>query len=207
MIHKFLFFFIIFSVLISCQSSRQTRSDYSEEFKTNIINNQGVLEATSLQGRYEYYIDEIGKSYSLPNGVPITLTFASYLDLVNISLEFYYEEGSDNIVLTVVPKDEPVVLKKKCDKFVRTNLFDLKQLPPIILLNNLSPEQIVITPLCDAVGVVFGYEFRYGTVESGCKAEAKEGLASFRKCKENVNVQKRRKTDLNDPRYYLGLPR
>ncbi|MBU3679745.1 MAG: hypothetical protein FGM32_09095 [Candidatus Kapabacteria bacterium] len=91
-------------------------------------------------------------------------------------------DGGNELVLRVAKKSNVKVrLSSKCQVYTIGNT---DVLPPIEIAKGLDPQQVIITPLCDGVNSVIGYEIRYGAVDAGCRNAAKKGLERYRLCDE-----------------------
>lgn len=112
-------------------------------------------------------------------GDPIALVFEG-VNQDSHAIETSLDDESGMVTMRVLSKrDGTVNITKKCQTFVYSSLTDL---PKITVASGLDPEQIIVTPLCDKYGDLYGYELRYGSVERGCNHNARRGLLQFSKC-------------------------
>jgi hypothetical protein len=99
------------------------------------------------------------------------------------AIESVIDDELGTIVLRVVSTRNNIVrLERKCQTIERVGAGPI---PSIDLAPGLQPEQIVITPLCDKPSLIIGYSIRYGSVERGCKSEARAALRGFARCSES----------------------
>lgn len=106
-------------------------------------------------------------------------------------------DGGNELVLRVAKKSNVKVrLSTKCQVYTIGNT---DVLPPIEIAKGLDPQQVIITPLCDGVDSVIGYEIRYGSAEAGCRNAAKKGLERYRLCDERRTVR------VSGPCKYFGV--
>ena len=61
--------------------------------------------------------------------------------------------------------------------------------PKIEVADGLSPEQVVVTPMCDEKNRLAGYSIRYGSEERGCQIQAQAALKSFHRCDEKITPE------------------
>ncbi|MGB9912695.1 MAG: hypothetical protein ACPLRO_04945 [Candidatus Kapaibacteriota bacterium] len=147
--------------------------------------------------------NEIGQSYTLRPGELVEFVFD--FDLAQASFDVTTDLQTKEITLTLVQKDtSKVYLTSQCQTVKR---FQTGTLPIVEVASNLDPQQIVITPMFNLNCEVVGYEFRYGSEESGCKAAAKETLQRFVECTKKGSSkkisQRKEKNCINE---LLGLP-
>lgn len=89
-------------------------------------------------------------------------------------------EDPNTVRLEVVGIDDGVViLKEKCQV---VNIYGVGEVPRVRLPDNISTEQLIITPIVNDDCEIYGYQVRYGSEERGCKSVAKEVLKRFQKC-------------------------
>ncbi len=101
--------------------------------------------------------------------------------------------------LKVVDKIESKVkLSKMCQTVERMNI---DYIPEIEIAPELSPQQVVISPIVDNNCEVIGYQIRYGTIERGCRKNprAAEIFDKFNRCypKGSKTTKPRKKSKSN----------
>jgi len=120
-----------------------------------------------------------GSSTTFRLGDPVALVLEG-VNQDSHAIETSLDDESGMVTMRVLSKrDGTVYVTKKCQTFVYSSLTDL---PKITVASGLDPEQIIVTPLCDRYGDLYGYELRYGSVERGCNQNARRGLLQFSKC-------------------------
>jgi hypothetical protein len=102
--------------------------------------------------------------------------------------------SNDEIIMRVERKSTRVKFTTKCQVYTIGNT---DVLPPIEVEQGLDIQQIIITPLCDGVNSIIGYEIRYGSTEAGCRGQARQGQEKYRRCRE-----KKRGGPSNPCRYF-----
>jgi len=92
-----------------------------------------------------------------------------------------YNSNSNKITIGLYDRfwDKKITLKSKCDVVEIRGLYDI---PEINLDPDLSPEQIIITPLFDNDCLRYGFQIRYGSTERGCGSVAIAVLKRFQRC-------------------------
>lgn len=148
--------------------------------------------------------DKIGQSYTLYPDETIEL-ITDGVDYNNAAFDIITDVSTKNITLKLIDKDNAkVILTKKCETVER---FGIDFVPKIEVAEGLDPEQIVVTPLFDNNCIRTGYEIRYGSIESGCKKEAKNILKRFNDCTgKNQSKQKTKIKDDCKLLRKLGIP-
>jgi hypothetical protein len=107
------------------------------------------------------------------------------------------DPGRNEVVMRVARKKTAEIrFTSKCQVFTIGNT---DVLPPIEIADGLQPQQVVVTPLCDGVNSVIGYEIRYGSTEAGCRSAARNGMKKFKLCSE------RRRVPISNPCRYFGV--
>lgn len=150
--------------------------------KVYIQNDNGNLKAVAGGNQTkEVTFTSFGQEYIFKKGETIAFN-TSGIDFAIATFEYESIENSDNIIMRLVDKDrDKVKLEKKCQTIVRTG-DDI--IPKIELAENLSPEQVIVTPLFDDNCNKIGYEIRYGSTDSGCRNIALKNLKRFQDCKK-----------------------
>ncbi|MCX7909903.1 MAG: hypothetical protein N2560_10380 [Ignavibacteria bacterium] len=201
-----LLFQLLFYILTSC---RTTYSEQEETTSSIVKNNNGNLVLNTAEPGYptkKFVFYEAGQTCTLRNGERIELVFEN-IDFNMYTFEIETDLATQELTLKLVNIEETrVFLSSKCQTIKR---MVVGKLPKIELASNLNPEQIVITPLFDDTCNVIGYEFRYGSEESGCKAFAKQTLQKFNDCtkkRTNKTSSSTQKKKVPCPNELLGLP-
>lgn len=111
------------------------------------------------------------------------------LDSLNpaaVTIESRIDEATKTVTLRVVDKSKDVVLlTHKCQVVDRVG-GGATSFPKIEVADGLSPEQVVVTPMCDDKNRLAGYSIRYGSEERGCQIQAQAALKSFHRCDEKI---------------------
>ncbi|MCX6139249.1 MAG: hypothetical protein NTX15_00180 [Candidatus Kapabacteria bacterium] len=114
------------------------------------------------------------------------------LDSLNpaaVTIESRIDETTKTVTLRVVDKTKDVVLlTHKCQTVGRVG-GGATSFPRVELADGLSPEQVVVTPMCDEKNRLAGYSIRYGSEERGCQIQAQAGLRSFHRCNEKITPE------------------
>ncbi len=110
---------------------------------------------------------------------PVELCFGD-LDSETETIQTTIDQATKVVQMRVVSRaNNTVKFVTKCQTVIYSTLAEI---PKIEVTNGLSPQQIVITPLCDESGMIYAYELRYGSEEQGCRKQAGPGLEAFKRC-------------------------
>jgi hypothetical protein len=132
-----------------------------------------------------------GDNVEISEGRPVDICFGG-LDPKKCVVETMYDPSRKTLLLSVKSRNSYVLrFKEKCQTYRVGNLTNM---PSIEIAEDLSAEQIVITPLCDGSGNRTGYEVRYGTTVAGCYDQARNGLRAFALCNSSSRVAGTRAT-------------
>jgi hypothetical protein len=176
-------------MLIGCsQVKKMVRKDPTPALDdiVRLRNNNGDLSTTAVAG-YEPTM----KLWSEGDEARIVNGSATNIDLSGFdnSRELIITEvnpGRNEVVIKVARKKNAAIrFTSKCQVFTIGNT---DKLPPIEITDGLQPQQVIVTPLCDGVNSVIGYEIRYGSTESGCSNAARNGIKKFNRCSERTPI-------------------
>jgi len=188
-------------ILSSCSTYRPNDKVilYDTVFVT--VNEEGNLEEITPGGtkrpNREITLSNPGDEFTFKKGETFKL-IAEGIDFGNNTIRIIKSEGSDLIKLQVVEfRDSEIKLTKKCQTVTWR---DPNFIPEINLKDVNEQQQIVITPTFNNKCEKTGYQIRYGSVERGCRAEAKVVLDRFNKCVGQIKQPKPRlkPVDLGD---------
>lgn len=149
-------------------------------------------------------LSRIGDKVSIGDNDEVRLSFQGF-DPKKCVLVTEYDPVLQQTTIIVVDRSSFIVtFKEKC-QVIRVG--NVSTLPRVVIANSLDAEQIVITPLCDGQKTIVGYEYRYGSQESGCRSQAKAGIAEWQRCK-GAQPPKQRLVKVSDKEastIYFGL--
>jgi len=141
---------------------------------------------------------KVGDVVEVRYGESILLVLDS-LNPAEMTIESVIDEDTKSVTLRVVDKAKDiVVLTHKCQTIDRVG-GGAADFPRIQLASGLSPEQVVITPMCDEANRLAGYSIRYGSEERGCQIQAQSGLRSFHRCGDKVKADPKKGTKTRTP--------
>lgn len=136
-------------------------------------------------------LSEIGDEVTMKYGESVILVLDS-LNPANVTIESFIDESTKSVTLRVVDRDKDVViLTHKCQTIDRIG-GGAPVFPKIQLVEGLTPEQVVVTPMCDDKNRLAGYSIRYGSEERGCDVQAQAGLKSFHRCFDKLKPETRK---------------
>ena len=197
----FLFTGTLFS-LTSCSQVKDALRDIKQPEKTEIVkvtNVEGDISTEVVAGRAPQASIRLwreGDVAKIRNNTEANVDVSGF-DPESEVIVTEVMDGGNELVLRVAKKSNVKVrLSTKCQVYTIGNT---DVLPPIEIAKGLDPQQVVITPLCDGVDSVIGYEIRYGSVDAGCRNAAKKGLERYRLCDE------RRAKRVSGPCKYFGV--
>jgi hypothetical protein len=190
----------MFIVLAGCSQVKDMLKKDRKPSSDDIVqvrNTEGDLSTSAVAG-----YAPTARLWSEGDEVRIVNGSATNIDLTG------FDEDREVIITEVNPGRNEVVMRvarkktaeirftSKCQVFTIGNT---DVLPPIEIDDGLQPQQVIITPLCDGVKSVIGYEIRYGSSESGCGSAARNGIKKFKLCSE------RRGGPVSNPCRYFGV--
>ncbi len=130
-------------------------------------------------------LSKVGDEIVMKYGEAIFIVLDS-LNPAEVTIESVIDETTKTVMLRVIDKSKDVViLTHKCQTVDRVG-GGATEFPRIQLADGLTPEQVVVTPMCDEKNRMAGYSIRYGSEERGCQVQAQASLRSFHRCGENV---------------------
>ncbi len=126
-------------------------------------------------------LSRVGDEVVMNYGEAIFLVLDS-LNPAEVTIESTIDETTKTVTLRVVDKNNDIVLlTHKCQTVDRIG-GGATEFPRIQLAEGLTPEQVVVTPMCDEKNRMAGYSIRYGSEERGCQIQAQASLKSFHRC-------------------------
>jgi hypothetical protein len=165
------------------------------------IRNQGGRLASSRTGAFAgkrgSRLGYDGDVVHLRNGDVLDIDMSLYDPKRDVIVTEVDAAGSEVTMTLRNRRSVSITFTHKCQVFTIGNT---SALPPIEFAKGLPIEQVVITPLCDRVNSIIGYEVRYGSSSSGCAKEAREGLDKYDLCKDLPVVHQ-----ISDPCRYFGV--
>lgn len=197
-----LFLVAFVALLSSCSQVKDVLGGARIPTKTEVVrvsNNDGDLSTEVVAGdapRASMKLWRDGDVATIRNNTTANIDVSGF-DPDREVIVTEVSSAGDELTLRVAKKNNVTVrFTSKCQVYTIGNT---DVLPPIEIARGLDPQQVVITPLCDGVDSVIGYEIRYGAVESGCRNAAKKGLEKYRLCDE------RRVKRVSGPCKYFGV--
>ena len=170
-----------------------------------IYNNNGEIRdaLTGDKPSRQLIFTNIGQTYTFKSGDLVEI-ISDGVDFSKTTFDIETNEETNDIKLRLVDKDySKVYLDSKCQTIRRTGI---DYIPKIEVAKELKPEQIVVTPIFDDDCNKIGYQIRYGSVERGCKKEAKDVLEKFNECTKIINPPKPKILDKCRLKRKLGIP-
>lgn len=130
-------------------------------------------------------LSKVGDEIVMKYGEAIFIVLDS-LNPAQVTIESVIDESTKTVTLRVLDKTRDIViLTHKCQTVDRVGGGAI-EFPRIQLAEGLSPEQVVVTPMCDEKNRMAGYSIRYGSEERGCQVQAAASLRSFHRCGEKL---------------------
>ena len=130
-------------------------------------------------------LQNVGDEIVMKYGESIFIVLDS-LNPAAVTIESRIDEATKTVTLRVVDKSKDVVLlTHKCQTVDRVG-GGATSFPRIEVAEGLTPEQVVVTPMCDDKNRLAGYSIRYGSEERGCQIQAQAALKSFHRCDEKL---------------------
>jgi len=143
-------------------------------------------------------LSKVGDEVEVKYGEALLLVLDS-LNPGQMTIESIIDESTKTVTLRVVDKSaDVVVLTHKCQTIDRVGGGAI-EFPRIQLAEGLTPEQVVVTPMCDDKNRMAGYSIRYGSEERGCSIQAQAGLRSFHRCGDKPKPEPKRSAKTRGP--------
>lgn len=182
-----LYLVVVVALLSSCSQVKDVLGGTRNPTKTEVVrvsNTDGDLSTEVVAGdspRASLRLWREGDVATIRNNTAANIDVSGF-DPEREVIVTEVASAGDALTLRVAKKNDVTVrFTSKCQVYTIGNT---NVLPPIEIAKGLDPQQVIITPLCDGVDSVIGYEIRYGAAESGCRNAAKKGLEKFRRCDE-----------------------
>jgi hypothetical protein len=127
------------------------------------------------------FLSAIGDSTTFHYSKPIELV-SEGIDFSRASIRTQFDESSGMVSLKVVDsRDVELYFTETCQCY---EVYTTEDISDIKIDSNLSPHQIVITPILNEDCIIRGYQIRYGDQKiAGCWEAAGAVYERFKKCK------------------------
>ncbi|MBI2794881.1 MAG: hypothetical protein HYX66_09570 [Ignavibacteria bacterium] len=172
---------IVLALITSCSSSPSKREQLPPQASNVIVKSDVVKPVTGEAVVIEDTI-EIGPGSGpvmVQEGKAVKIVFNNF-DPTLHRLSTTSGDSPGMVKLEVVGIDDDMIkLDTKCQV---VNVYGQGEVPRVRVPPGITPEQIVVTPIVNDNCEIYGYQVRYGSVDRGCKTEAKEVLLRFQKC-------------------------
>jgi hypothetical protein len=151
-----------------------------------VSNQDGELATSALAGLQPNSDSRLwseGDIVRVANGRAINIDLSGFNPDREVIVTEVGSNGSELLLRVAKKSTAKIIFTSKCQVFTIGNT---DVLPPIEIAKGLALQQVIITPLCDGVNSVIGYEIRYGSAEAGCRSNARNGIRKFKLCTERL---------------------
>lgn len=172
---------IILALITSCSSTPGKREPLPPK-ASNVIVKADVVKPVTGEAIVIEDTIEVGPGFGpvmVQEGKAVRIVFNDF-DPTQHRLSTTSGDEPGMVKLEVVGIDDDMIkLDTKCQV---VNVYGQGEVPRVRVPPGITPEQIVVTPIVNDNCEIYGYQVRYGSVDRGCKSEAKEVLMRFQKC-------------------------
>lgn len=172
---------IVLALVTSCSSTPDKREQLPAQ-SSNVIVKADVVQPVAGEAVIIEDTIEIGPGSGpvmVREGKAVKIVFTDFDPMVH-RLSTTSGDTPGMVKMEVVGIDDDMIkLDTKCQV---VNVYGQGEVPRVRVPPGITPEQIVVTPIVNDNCEIYGYQVRYGSVDRGCKTEAKEVLQRFQKC-------------------------